>query len=407
MPLNFEQPEEQSQNLFPPQTPREEVALPKEAVKAEAKQKRIQRLLRFLSPKSMVRQLAEPHLNSGTPQPPPQTLEPIRRSMIRNLLPHWREKEVALWYLKRATLTEEQKMEAVGFLTQYLKTSLGKGFSRLAWSLFCLEGILTALFLTAGNMTETHVAFWRKPFTFFVQWWSRTWMQLVRPLYEGIGSFFGVSFFLNSAPHIYWTFMILIGLPFFGFLPFTALYVAWDARKLARIHAMVLDTLGDLGEVCAIPTLAEYASKGNFPLNQKARTALQKLLPRLASEHLGTFSSQTIPNLSKLLSGGTTEFNLAVIAALNLIGDARAIPALQLLIQRTEDFEMRALVREVIYVLEVREAEASLKQNLLRASHPPKDTPDQLLRPVVGEPDNAPAELLRPSSPKNSSNEVL
>lgn len=145
MPLQFEQPEER---VSPPEPlPAEQVAAPEPITQVAPKQKRVQRLLRSLSPFNKVRKLAEPVLKSETAsQSPPASLEPVRRSFSRNFAARWREKEVALAYLSKAHLTDEQKKEAVLFLSKFLQATTRKWVIRLGWYLLLLEGAIVSAF---------------------------------------------------------------------------------------------------------------------------------------------------------------------------------------------------------------------------------------------------------------------
>ena len=390
MPLQFEQPEERVS--LPQPLPAEQVAAPEPITQATPKQKRVQRLLRFLSPFNKVRKLAEPVLkaDSAPSQSPPASLAPIQKSFSRNFAARWREKEVALAYLSKANLTDEQKKEAVSFLSKFLQTTTRKRITRLGWNLFWLEGtILGSLVLFSMDRVSGVL---KSPITAIGDWWEHTWIRLIAPVMNWIDTLINTTDSLAFG-------MVSVALiiPFVIFLPLTLTYMAWDAFKLKRVQGDTLDTLGVLEEVSAIPVVAEYASKGSKTLRERAALALTKLYPRLTPEHLGTLSAQTVPNLCKTLSGGESNFVLATLHALELIGDVRAVPALKQLAEKQESVEVRETAQRLIYILEAREEGTVQKMSLLRASHAPKEASEHLLRPAHGKPETDVSELLRPS----------
>ncbi len=390
MPLQFEQPEER---VSPPQPlPAEQVAAPEPITQADPKQKRVQRLLRSLSPFNKVRKLAEPVLKAEAPaQSPPASLQPIQKSFSRNFAARWREKEVALAYLSKAHLTDEQKKEAVSFLSKFLLKSTRKRITRLGWNLFLLEGtILGSLGLFSMNRVSGVV---KNPITAIGDWWDHTWIRLIAPVMNWIDTLSNTTDSLA-----FWVVFIgLIGIPFVVFLPITLLCMAWDAFKLKRTQGDTLDTLGVLEEVSAIPAVAEYASKRSASLREKASAALIKLYGHLTPEHLGTFPAQTVPNLCNTLSRGDIAFLLQTLHALELIGDVRAVPALKQLAEKHESVEVRETAQRLIYILEAREEGTVQKMSLLRASRAPKEASEHLLRPAHGKPETDVSELLRPS----------
>ena len=397
MPLQFEQPEER---VSPPQQPSaEQVAAPEPITQVAPKQKRVQRLLRSLSPFNKVRKLAEPVLKADSVpfQPPPASLAPIQKSFSRNFAARWREKEVALAYLSKAHLTDEQKKEAVLFLSKFLQATTRKWVIRLGWYLLLLEGaIVSAFFFNEVSSIPTEL---KSPIMVFIDWWGATWIKVVDPVMRW---FVAIFFPSNSYLSIWWAFVLLIAIPFVVFLPLTLIYMAWDAFKLKRVQGDTLDTLGALGEVSAIPVVAEYASKGKvqvgrYSLRKRARAALIRLCPRLTPEHLGTFPAQTVPNLCNALSRGDIAFLLQTLHALELIGDIRAVPTLKQLAEKHESAEVRETAQRLIYILEAREEGTVQKMSLLRASPAPKAAHEHLLRPAYGRPETDVSELLRPS----------
>jgi len=395
MPLQFEQPQEQAS--LPQQPSAEQVAAPEPITQADPKQKRVQRLLRFLSPFNKVRKLAEPVLKADSVpfQPPPASLAPIQKSFSRSFAARWRENEVALAYLSKANLTDEQKKEAVSFLSKFLQTTTRKRITRLGWNLFWLEGtILGSLVLFSMDRVSGVV---KNPITAIGDWWEHTWVRLIAPVMNWIDTP------INTTDSLaFWMVSVALIIPFVIFLPLTLTYMAWDAFKLKRVQADTLDTLGGLGEVSAIPAVAEYASKGTvqvgkYSLRNRARASLLKLYPHLTPKHLGTFPAQTVPNLCNALSRGDSAFLLQTLHVLELIGDVRAVPALKQLAEKHESVEVRETAQRLIYILEAREEGTVQKMSLLRASHAPKEASEHLLRPAHGKPETDVSELLRPS----------
>lgn len=390
MPLQFEQPEER---VSPPEPlPAEQVAAPEPITQVAPKQKRVQRLLRSLSPFNKVRKLAEPVLKSkNAPQSPPASLESVRKSFSRKLAARWREKEVALAYLSKAYLTDEQKKEAVSFLSKFLLKSTGKQVARILWLLFLLVAANYYVSL------EPYVEHYFRPSPLlgdFPDWWFRFSHYTIRIdlIFDWLDTVLALRRDALEPLIVHG----IIG-PVLLFSPVVMAFVEWDARKLLRLQGETLDTLGALGEVSAVPFVAECLSKGHRRLRKRASAALIKLYGHLTPEHLGTFPAQTVPNLCNTLSRGDIAFLLQTLHALELIGDVRAVPALKQLAEKHESAEVRETAQRLIYILEAREEGTVQKMSLLRASTAPKAAHEHLLRPAYGRPETDVSELLRPS----------
>ncbi len=389
MPLQFEEQEENKPLHIP--TVVNEVVTPQEEAPAPATDhKRIKRLLRFMSPFNRVKQMAKPLLQEDTVNTtPPDSIKPIKKSLLRNFKANWREKEVALWYLSHANLTESQKQEASEAVTNLLQTRRRRQISRLFWNLIGIETLTLVMLAIEGTYKTSPL----DPIKLTVSWWETVLYSIFSTPLEIMNSMidpYRLSFF-NVAVYL------LIVIPFLVCLPITALYTVWDSAKLHKIKGKALDTLGTLEQVSAIPTLAPFTLKGTTDQKSRAKESLLKLFGLLTPEHLGTLPNQTTPLLCPLLYTEDSTLLQETLRALEVVGDARAVPTLKRLSETHADIGVRETAQRLMYLLEEREALLDHKTHLLRASHAPKEAENSLLRPVYHTPEEAPEELLRPA----------
>jgi hypothetical protein len=207
---------------------------------------------------------------------------------------------------------------------------------------------------------------------------------------------------------------ILFNIPFLLLPPLTVVAIGWYGIRLHKLMGEASDTLGALEQVSAIPTLAlfihtnlleqvraiptiaPFTHRGATNQTNRAKANLFKLYVLLTPEHLGTLPNRTTLFLCPLLNKKDLSLVKETLHALEVIGDARAIPTLKRLSETHTDTDIRETAQRLMYLLEEREALLNHKTHLLRASHAPKEADNSLLRPAYHTPEEAPEELLRP-----------
>jgi len=97
-----------------------------------------------------------------------------------------------------------------------------------------------------------------------------------------------------------------------------------------------------------------------------------------------TLSPQTVPALSHALTVAPHETEPVILQALAMIGDERAIPAVEQLLKRATHPEIRAAATGLLSILQQRARDNQAFSLLLRASNAPADAGQTLLRPLLG-----------------------
>lgn len=175
-----------------------------------------------------------------------------------------------------------------------------------------------------------------------------------------------------------------------------------DLRRNNAVRINAVEALARIGNPLSVCSLAKAASTSNARLGSAARSALMRILPRLRASHFGALDIETTPALcgALLLSEPAPEhedreFQLAVLRALELVGDGRSISTVELVLDRTSDAAVRRLADAVLPVLVERHRQVKDSGTLLRGASEPNpdaghllraasetgvaDTPDQLL----------------------------
>ncbi len=161
--------------------------------------------------------------------------------------------------------------------------------------------------------------------------------------------------------------------------------------------------------VKAIGPLLEMRNTFLTPAQQKVIFhALIRLLPQMKASDVNLLSPKQYESLySTLKSGGgdsaplayLTEFRLAILKALEQVGDERAIPAVQR-VANTPAFlptakRLREAAERCLPLLQSNHQTIEATKTLLRASSAEQASPETLLRAAEFMPDAAPGELLR------------
>jgi hypothetical protein len=176
---------------------------------------------------------------------------------------------------------------------------------------------------------------------------------------------------------------------------FGAVAAATQGQKKA---AKELAQFEDIRAVGPLAEALEYQDKG---LRSEAEAALIRLLPRLQASDAGHLNEDQRKCLHRALYCKNTSLVLAILKALEQVGDEKALPYVEKLAEgrtrRSRDRQIQADAASCLPYLKQRAEESRSRQTLLRAASA-LDTPaDILLRPVMASADTPSEELLRPS----------
>jgi hypothetical protein len=158
------------------------------------------------------------------------------------------------------------------------------------------------------------------------------------------------------------------------------------ARLMAGYHD--LRVVGPLADALRMPDMeTQYL----------AAMALRHLLPRLTADDGDLLNEAQRNSLYRHLRGRNVELSLAILRALEQVGDARAVPHVQRLTEAGVpcDGRVRKAAEECLPYLLLRVERAAAPRILLRASSNSDRNPEALLRTVAGPIDTDANLLLR------------
>lgn len=157
-----------------------------------------------------------------------------------------------------------------------------------------------------------------------------------------------------------------------------------------------IEALGDLGQPEAIASIANAMRYRR--LCNAAERALAKLTANLRPEHYGTLPGETVPALCTALKNADHPTTLVILKALLIIGDGRAIRAVEKLAAKPPLCDLGEVAAHLLPILRKREQESKSSSQLLRASTASEDGEQELLRGVTAEPEGDPTLLVRASA---------
>lgn len=173
------------------------------------------------------------------------------------------------------------------------------------------------------------------------------------------------------------------------------------ATSRQQALAKLLEEVEDVRFIGPALALLHPVETRDKATKQVARSVLKRLLPRLTATDHDLLTSAQKHSLLILLTMryDDVDLTLAILKALEQIGDEKAIPVVEELSHEpAASVNMRRVrdaANDCLPFLRARVKQAEQSQMLLRASMP--DAPDTLLRAASAQPDVTPAEeLLRP-----------
>ena len=175
---------------------------------------------------------------------------------------------------------------------------------------------------------------------------------------------------------------------------------AWAADKTMGKRRKTVNDLERAGDPRAVGVLAITARDAEKGVSEPARQVLQQLLPSVRADHAGDITPPQMNALLELAFRSEPAMQIAVLKALEQIGDARAVPVVQNL-SLSPHPQVREQAKHCLPFLNERVRRAEQSATLLRGTANPAQTtaPRELLRPVSQTADTTPAnELLRPDT---------
>jgi hypothetical protein len=232
-----------------------------------------------------------------------------------------------------------------------------------------------------------------------------------------IGTFIAIGLLTNDWSHAAW----LMGFTgFSGFTGFVGLGMVADAKQRAAAGM-----LAEADDVRAIGPLAEALefppTELQFELRRRAQQALTRLLPRLQASDVGLLNAYQRGCLYRALGRSMQSelspddealaFILAILKALEQVGDRKAIPAVRQLLKARPAWsgerleQIHEAAESCLQFLQARTDQEAKGQELLRASRMPGATPETLLRAAQGAGPTPPEQLLRSTAAKQNASQ--
>jgi hypothetical protein len=280
------------------------------------------------------------------------------RALTRRYLFHDTERAVAAWIAVHANWSEDQRAEISEFLSKMV------------------DRAATA----------------RKPGRFALRWLGRS-MLLSVAVVIGIVNLSRGMFTYHGVLDYWYGILALSGiLTLLGSVVSGPLSIWFDNRRALRAVPMV-EMLGKYGQSAAVGSLARASM--HSPLRKSASLALVQIASRLRPEDYGTLPAQTVPALCSALERADRDTGLTVLRVLAVVGDERAIYAVEFAAYNNASQEVRNAALALIPILNKRANESRTSSTLLRASAAAPQADNTLLRATLEPTDPHADQLLR------------
>jgi len=189
------------------------------------------------------------------------------------------------------------------------------------------------------------------------------------------------------------------------------------AFAYSRTHRAAARKAAEYEDPRVVGHLANMLEVQDKDTRQVVEEALIGLLPKMRASDAGLLNAEQRESLYRGLRRKNPELVLAILKALEQIGDSRAIPYVEKLekalqeqraaaeaqgrSQEAAEIDNRILVaKECLQFLQDHAQQEQARQTLLRASDAARVAPDSLLRPATGKSDQESGSLLRASRPE-------
>lgn len=174
---------------------------------------------------------------------------------------------------------------------------------------------------------------------------------------------------------------------------------AWAVDKTAHRRRETASALGQAGDPRAVGVLAVVVRDGDRSVRRAANFALLTLLPRVRADHAAFITSDQMNALLELGFHSPPGMQIAVLKALEQVGDQRAIPVVENLVLSSQP-DVREQASQCLPFLLARVRRSEQSATLLRgAANPGREASGhELLRAAATASENTPADqLMRPT----------
>lgn len=162
-------------------------------------------------------------------------------------------------------------------------------------------------------------------------------------------------------------------------------------------RAQAIKGLAYADDVSMIGTIAACLFDEDGAVCAEAANALKRLLPQVKASDKRHIQPEEMNALLKALDGHDDALRVAILKALEQIGDAKAIPHVERIIAGPVTPPVRRAAEECLPYLRLRAEQEQQAQTLLRASTAVEVAmPETLLRPAQGAVSSDTSQLLRP-----------
>jgi hypothetical protein len=176
----------------------------------------------------------------------------------------------------------------------------------------------------------------------------------------------------------------------------------------ARRKYSLIQLLSDRDDLRIIGPLCDTLNPYRLDFDPVVIAALKRLLPRLKASDAGLLNPDQRKGLYAALNtyiGKGIQFHLAVLQAIEQVGDSGAIPHVERIAYSeaatVNEKQLREAARECLQSLKARAEQERLSRTLLRLASAPDSPAETLLRPAQGAPEADPNRLLRPAVPED------
>lgn len=178
------------------------------------------------------------------------------------------------------------------------------------------------------------------------------------------------------------------------------LLVILSFGKPSKMHKRAARALARIDDLRVVGPLLEALEMGDTYSHAAAADALKRLLPRLRADHAELLNENQFNCLLRALRNNDAHLVIAILQALEQIGDRRALPE----VERLADAEafthtqqrIKDAANECLPALIDKTVRERAGQRLLRPSTAPGEAEETLLRPAQGMASIDPQLLLRP-----------
>lgn len=152
-------------------------------------------------------------------------------------------------------------------------------------------------------------------------------------------------------------------------------------RRGDRVRAAAAAALGKVGGAETVSTLVDALRDRSSKVRAAADESIPAVLGRIDPRNAGSFPTELVPGLCRLLVPSNRKLHLPAIHVLAAVGDRRAIRPLAVAASASQSSEIRQAAHDAIAAIRRRAERTFDRDWLLRPAHPPS-VEDRHLRPA-------------------------